>query len=479
MTDIVTNAMADNDGRIKRLKKKGLMICILASLAGILFGMDTGIISGALPFIAHQFKVGIGPQQMIVSSVLLGAAIGTLLSAFLAKPIGRRQTILLAAVIFIVGSLFSAAANSVPVLIMARIMLGLAVGMAAYNAPLYLAEVASAEMRGSLITLYQAMVNLGVVCALVIDLVLTFSGNWRLMLFSLAIPAILLFIGTLFMPASPRWLVLKNRRDDARQVLMDLREGTEEDVLREIYDIERVEKLDHGGWQLFKKNRNFRKVVFLGIGLQAAQQLTGINVMFYYAPKIFSLVGFVSPVAKMWGGVLLAVVLFISTLLTTLFIDRVGRKPLLYWGALDMGVSFLILAYLFSMPMATNASKTAAVLMLLLFIISFAISAGPVIWALCAEINPLKGRGLGMMTSTITNWLVNLVIGLTFLSLLASLGRTNTFILYGVINLALLILYYFYTPETRQVSLEHLEHNLMNGVRLRDIGKSEANHTSV
>ncbi|MEM9243496.1 MAG: sugar porter family MFS transporter [Pseudomonadota bacterium] len=455
----------------KHISWQNITICLLASLAGILFGMDTGIISGALPFIAHEFSANNQGQQIIVSSVLFGAAVGTITSAFLAKPLGRRRTILLAAFIFMVASFFSAIAHSIAHLVMARAALGIAVGMAAYNAPLYLAEVASSEIRGSLVTLYQAMVNLGIVIALVIDLVLTYTGNWRLMLFSLAFPAILLFIGTLLMPPSPRWLILKKQKKAAREVLHKIRQGSEEDILNEIYDIEQVEKLDHEGWSLFKRNGNFRRVVFLGIALQAAQQLTGINVMFYYAPKVFTLVGFVSPISKMWGGVLLGVIDFSFTLLAILFVDRVGRKPLLYWGALGMGAAFLVLAYLFSTPMDTVTLRTIAVLMLVLFMIAFAMSSGPVTWILCSEINPLKGRSLGMMTSTTTNWLVNLVIGATFLTLLSTLGGVKTFILYGVINLALIIIYYFYTPETRKISLEQLEQNLMKGKRLRDIGQ--------
>lgn len=463
--------MVGNYGKsAKAAKKQAILVCLLASLAGILFGMDTGIISGALPFVAHQFSATTLQQEMIVSAVLAGAVIGTIISAMIAKAIGRRKTILVSAIIFIVASILSSLVHSIDALVIARVFLGVAVGMAAYSAPLYLAEVAAVANRGALISLYQAMVNLGIVIALITDLVFTYTASWRLMLFSLAVPAVLLFIGAWCMPSSPRWLVLTGKNALARKVLRSLRQGSNQEIDQEISDIERVEKLDHEGWRLFKHNINFRKVVFLGVALQAAQQITGINVMFYYAPKIFSLLGIVSATGKMWGGVSLGVTDFVFTLVAILFIDRVGRKPLLYGGASGMGLAFLILAYLLSTAMNTVALKMAAIAMLIIFMIAFAMSAGPVIWILCSEINPLKGRSLGTMTSTSTNWIVNLLIGATFLSLLDSLGEVKVFVLYGLINLALLLLYYFYTPETRQVSLEHLEGNLMSGKPLREIG---------
>ncbi|WOO43744.1 sugar porter family MFS transporter [Rubellicoccus peritrichatus] len=448
-----------------------IRICVLGSLAGLLFGMDTGIIGGALPLITKQFLLSTDSKEMVVSAVLFGALLGTISCNFIGKPLGRRRTIMVAALVFVIGSLLSSLAPSRNFLIVARIILGMGVGMAAFSAPLYLSEVSPSKYRGAIISLYQTMVNLGIATAMTIGVAFTYMDTWRPMLFSLAIPAVFLFIGTFFVPPSPRWLVMVKRKDKAVEVLTRIRGSSETEARKEVKAIEEVEAQATEGFEFFRKNRNFRKVIYLGIALQAAQQLTGINIMFYYAPKIFEICGFSSSIARIWGGLSLALLGFICTLSVIAFVDKVGRKPLLYWGAVGMGAAFLGLSGVFYGGIHTTIEQVLAVLMLVIFTAAFFVSSAPVTWILCAEINPLKGRNFGMMLSTCTNWATNLVIAATFLSLLNSAGDVWTFALYGVINLSLLVIYYFFTPETKGVPLEDIEKRLMEGIPLKNIGK--------
>jgi MFS transporter, SP family, galactose:H+ symporter len=450
---------------------KIIVICFVASLAGLLFGMDTGIISGALPFLGKQFHLSTFTQECIVSAVLLGAFIGTVGSGFVSKRLGRKNILLLSACIFIVASGCCALANSADQLIIFRLFLGMAVGMAAFNAPLYLAEMAPKKIRGTLISFYQTMVNIGILTALGVDTYFTYTEDWRSMLAMLGVPAVFMLIGIIFLPKSPRWLILKNRRKEAHKVLKKIRNCSDEQISMELSEIENVVKDEKNGFTLFKQNKNFRKVIYLGIAIQAAQQLTGINVMFYYAPTVFHTIGFETSVAGMWGGVILGVVFVISGFTSLFLVDRYGRRPLLHIGAVFMGIAFVLLSILIHFGIASTFQQVLAVASLVLFMFAFGISSAPIAWIIVSEICPLQGRSFGMAISTSTNWIANFFIGMTFLSILNRFGSQFTFALLGVINFALIIIYFYFTPETKDVSLEDLEKNLMNGIKLRNIGR--------
>jgi MFS transporter, SP family, galactose:H+ symporter len=454
----------------KSLDIKVAFICFIASLSGLLFGMDTGIISGALPFIAKEFHVPTFTQECIVSSVLLGATLSTIVCGFISKKFGRKNILLASALIFIASAICCYLATSSNQLIIFRFCVGIALGFAAFNAPLYLGEIAPTHIRGALVSFYQVMCTTGILVALLVDTYFTYYGEWRSMLGALGIPAIPMFIGILFLPKSPRWLVMTNKTDKARKVLLGLR-SSEAEVEKELKEIELIAKEKDEGFKFFRENKNFRKSVYLGVALQVAQQLTGINIMFYYAPKVFQSLGFQSGVAQMWGGVTLGFTFLIFGIIVIFFVDRIGRKPLLIWGGALMGAAFLILALMFNIGLNSNLTKLLAVGCLILFMIAFAISAGPVVWALCSEIFPLKGRAIGMSSAVTANWVTNFIIGLFFLSVLNALGPQMTFVMLGIVNFLLLIIYIFFTPETKNISLESIEKKLMSGVKLSKIGK--------
>ncbi|GAB6853636.1 sugar porter family MFS transporter [Asaia astilbis] len=449
---------------------KMMLAAILAAVAGLMFGLDIGVISGALGFIAKEFQASDTAQEWIVSSMMFGAAIGALLAGRLSYSLGRKWALILSAALFMIGALCCVAAHSVTLLIVARAILGVAIGIASFVAPLYISEVADEQHRGSLISVYQLMITIGILLAFISDALFAYSGSWRWMLGIVAVPGAVFLIGSLFLPDSPRWLMLRGRHKDALETLTALR-PSREDAEREISEIQEGLKQKQRGFSLFLENPNFRRTVMLGIGLQIVQQLTGINIVMYYAPRIFEVAGFGQD-GQMWGTAIVGLVNMLATFIAIGFVDRWGRRPMLIAGFVIMAVGMGALAVLLSLGHdSSTMMHYLSVGVLLLFITGFAFSAGPLIWVLCAEVQPLQGRDFGIACSTFTNWVANMAVGATFLTLLGTLGASHTFWFYAALNAVFILVTLAFVPETRGVSLESLERKLNQGIRLRDIGR--------
>jgi SP family galactose:H+ symporter-like MFS transporter len=453
-------------------------IGVTAALAGLLFGLDIGVISGAQKFIQKEFQISDEMIQYVVSSLLWGAVLGTLISGFLSARFGRRKAILVSAAIFVAGALACATAPSEHVLIAARLVLGVAVGVASFTAPLYLSEISPQTVRGSMISMYQLMITLGILIAFLSDTWLASyatidgerGGHWRVMLGMIALPAAIMFCGVFLLPESPRWLFLKGFQERAIEVFRRMKLD-ESEIDREVQEIRESLRVRRNGFALFKTNPNFRRAIGLGIGLQIVQQLTGINVIMYYAPRIFALAGFESTVEQMWGTVVIGLTMFLATFIAIAFVDKLGRKPIMYAGLVTMGLALIAVGLLFDNLQKHPELGYSAIFALLIFIIGFAMSAGPIIWVLCSEIYPLAGRDLGVTCSTATNWIANAIVGQTFLSLVVVLGGGGTFLLYGALNALFIVYFIYFVPETKGVSLEKIERNLMSGLPLRRIGR--------
>ncbi|UPG85905.1 sugar porter family MFS transporter [Luteibacter aegosomatis] len=443
--------------------------CILAALAGLMFGLDIGVISGAQQFIQAEFKIDDHMIEWIVSAMMAGAAVGALGAGWMSASLGRKRSLLLGGVLFIAGSLFCASAWSPEILIVARFVLGLAIGVATFTAPLYLAEVAPERIRGAMISTYQLMITTGILLAFLSDTAFSASGNWRWMLGIIAAPGVLFLVGLFFLPDSPRWLLLKGRREDAQVVLAKLR-GDEKVVEKEVADIEEQLKTPQHGWSMFRENPNFRRSVGLGVLLQAMQQFTGMNVVMYYAPRIFKDMGYDTH-AQMWFTAAVGLTNVLATLIAFGLVDRLGRKPILYAGFAIMAIGLGVVGTMMGMGIHSRGEQFFTVGMLLLFIVGFAMSAGPLIWTLCSEVQPLKGRDFGIACSTFTNWVTNMIVGATFLSLLSGFGNAQTFWLYAALNAVFIVLTFWLVPETKGVTLEQIERNLMGGKPLRQIGR--------
>lgn len=446
-----------------------LIIGCLAALAGLMSGLDIGVISGALDLLAKNFHASTFQQEWIVSAMMAGAAVGSLCGGWMSHQIGRKHALLVGAAVFVAGSLACALAWSVPSMIAGRLIMGLAIGVAAFTAPLYLSEIASEQARGAMISTYQLMITAGIFIAFLSNTMFSYSGNWRGMFAVAAVPGVLFLIGVLFLPYSPRWLMMRGRRKEALAVLEDLR-NDHAVAMQEIQNISRQLQQKQRGWSLLRNNANFRRSIFLGMTLQVMQQLAGVNVVMYYAPKIFALAGYVGP-AQLWCTAMVGLVNMLATFIAIGLVDRWGRKPILYTGFLIMAVGMGCLGLMLNRPHLGQTEQIIAVFMLMIYISGFAMSAGPLIWVLCSEVQPLQGRDLGISISTLTNWIANMIVGASFLSLLQWMGNGPTFWLFAGFNLFFVLVTWRFIPETRDMSLEKIEQRLMAGLPLREIGR--------
>jgi SP family galactose:H+ symporter-like MFS transporter len=440
------------------------LIAGTAALAGLLFGFDTGIISGAILFIKNEFQLTPLTEEFLVSAALLGAVGGCVLSGRVTDAIGRRSTILITAGIFSIGSILSAVAPNVAVLTLGRLAVGSAIGVASYTAPLYISEIAPPNLRGGLVTLNQLAITVGILLSYVVDAFFAPGQSWRWMLASGILPAIALEIGVVFLPESPRWLLLHGQRDNAAATLARIR-GTEENQA-EINDILEHAKTGYGKIADLLQPMNIR-VILLGAGLAVIQQVTGINTVIYYAPTIFQAAGFQSGQASIIATAGVGLMNVVMTIVSIPLVDRLGRRPLLLTSLIGMLISLVCLALGFAI--GGPALKWIGVGSLVLYIASFAIGLGPVFWLLISEIFPLNIRGQAASIATMVNWLSNFLVSVTFLSLLNGLGTVWTFPLYAALSAAGLCYCFALVPETKGVPLERMERNLRLGRPLREL----------
>ena len=436
----------------------------IAALAGLLFGFDTGIISGAILFIKSEFHLAPLTEEFLVSAALIGAVCGCVLSGRVTDAIGRRSTILITAGVFSVGSIVSAIAPNVGLLVVGRLAVGLAIGVASYTAPLYIGEIAPPNLRGGLVTLNQLAITVGILLSYVVDALFAPNQSWRWMLASGVLPAIALELGVVFLPESPRWLLLHGFRERATKTLARIR-ATENNGA-EIDEI--LEHAQTGSGKIAELLRPMTmRVIFLGAGLAVIQQVTGINTVIYYAPTIFQAAGFQSAQASITATAGVGLVNVIMTIVSIPLVDRVGRRPLLLSSLTGMLLSLVLLAIGFAL--GGPALKWIGVFSLVVYIASFAIGLGPVFWLLISEIFPLNIRGQAASIATTANWLSNFFVSLTFLSLLNGLGNVWTFLVYAVLSAGGLWYCFALVPETKGVPLERIERNLRAGRKLREL----------
>ena len=450
-------------------KAAAVFTCVLGGLAGLMFGLDIGVISGAQQFIQHDFRISDTTLEHIVSWMMLGAAAGAIGAGWLSSALGRKKSLLWGSLVFVVASVICGIGSSVQVLLIGRLILGVSIGILSFTAPLYLAEIAPENIRGAMVSIYQLMITIGIFLAFLSDTAFSYSGNWHWMLGVIAIPGALFFVGVFALPESPRWLMMRGLNEQATKVLTKLR-GNTAVVQKEEAEIAEQLKIPQRGWHMFLENRNFRRSVGLGILLQIVQQFTGMNVVMYYAPRIFQDMGYHTE-AQLWFTAIVGLVNVLATLIAIFLVDKWGRKPILYTGFSVMAIGLGVVGTMMHLGIVTQPERLFTVAMLLVFIVGFAMSAGPLIWILCSEVQPIKGRDFGIAISTLTNWVANFVVGFTFLSLLNNFGHAQTFWLYAGFNVVFLVITFFLIPETKGVTLEHIERNLMAGKPLRKIGQ--------
>jgi SP family galactose:H+ symporter-like MFS transporter len=428
---------------------------LFAALGGLLFGYDTGVISGALIFIKREFGLTTIAEEIVVSGVLLGATIGAIAGGKAADLYGRRRVLLVTAAIFGIGALASAVAPSPMILIVSRVGLGLAIGLASTNVPVYLSEVAPPHARGWVVSLFQLAVTIGIVVAYLTDY--AFAGieeGWRWMLGLAVVPALVFGAGMFFLPETPRWLIRGGHHQVAHRVLVRIREPADVNIEIEEIKASLAQQAESGHWMDLLR-RQVRPALVVGLGLAVFQQITGINTVIYYAPKILQAAGFNSASGAILATVGVGIVNVAMTILAMFLVDRAGRRPLLLVGIAGMIVTLGVLGLSFRYPSGQLA--WIAVICLMGYVASFAISLGPIFWLLIAEIYPLKIRGLAEGTAATCNWASNLIVSLTFLTLVEKLGASSTFLLYAFASVASWLFAYNFVPETKGRTLEQIE----------------------
>ena len=452
----------------------GRMIYFFGALGGVLFGYDTGVISGALLFIPNDFKLTPFLQGAIVAGLLLGAMIGAAFAGRLSDRLGRRRLIIIAAVVFTGGALLAAAAPTVWVLIAARVIIGLAVGSAALVVPLYLSEIAPTEVRGAITSLNQLMIVCGILAAFIVNAILASSGDWRLMLGLAAVPSMVLLVGMLFMPETPRYLVHTGEEKTAHKVLEEL-PGDErpEERIEEIRDVDSEEEGETGLAALWRA-KWVRPALLVATGLAVFQQLVGINTIIYYAPTTLTNVGF-AKTSAIYANLIIGVINVGMTVIAIKIIDRVGRKPMLFAGVAGMVTSLLVLGIsLSALPTPHHPGDPAAIITLVClatFIASFAATWGPVVWVMIPEVLPLSVRGTAMGVAVFGNWAANFAVSQTFPPLLKALGPGTVFIGYAVLGVIAGLFVKAFVTETKGHSLEEIEADLQRRAGRRDRGQ--------
>lgn len=438
-----------------RIKKFVLTVVIIAALGGALFGYDTGVISGVLVFLTPDFGLSQTQVGVLTSSLLIGAAIGSITGGWMADRWGRRATLLFAGALFLVGALAQAAAPDVTVMIITRLILGVGVGTASLVVPMYVSEIAPPTYRGRLVSMNSLMIASGQLLAYVVNAALAPTGNWRLMLTMAAIPAVALLVGMYFMPDSPRWYLKKGREDDARKVLQ--RSYYPENVEPTIREIEHTEAADAAVRDSLRdqlRKPKVRALFVTGVGLAVIQQFVGVNTVIYYAPSTLVAAG-MGDSAAVTSSIGIGVGAVLGVIIGMSLIDRVGRRPLMFVGLSVMVVALVGMGAIERLTQSTATGYLLLVLMVV-YICSFQLGVGVPTWLLISEILPAPIRATAMSICTFVIWMGNFVVSLVFPPLGELWGASTMFFIFAVVSALSLVFCFRRVPETKGVTLDQL-----------------------
>lgn len=475
--------------KAKHSKTYVITIAAIASIGGLLFGFDIGVISGAGIFLQDAKGWGVTASQLewIASASLIGAVLGALFCGRITDILGRKKVILASAFLATIGTFLAGAATSIFVLVVGRLITGVAIGVASFAVPLYISEVSPTKMRGALVTLNQLLISVGFKLASISDYVIADDANpfcWRWMFYIGIFPGIALLLGMIFLPETPRWLIFKGFEEKGRAVLEKVEDPQliEESIGKMKADVARDNE-SASYKELFKPW--LRNALIIAIGIMFFQQLSGLNTLLYYSPQIFKMTGITSNTQSIIPTILIGIVGFIFTILSIFLLDRFGRRRLYFFGVGGMVLSLLSIGFMFYFFNELGTSLTYFALFAMFFYMAFyAISLGPLGWLLVSEVFPLKVRGAGMSLASVSNWLFNGVVAFSFFKLVKVLTISGTEIivdgknlgnpagaywLYAFIGILGLLWGYFYIPETKGVSLESIEDQWREGKSPREI----------
>ncbi|MDO0924598.1 sugar porter family MFS transporter [Streptomyces sp. TG1A-8] len=456
MPETVTRAAATAPQRSRR-PVQVYAVAAVSALGGLLFGYDTGIISGALLYLRQDLHLSSQQQEIVVGVILVGAMIGALVSGRLAGRHGRRRIVFWVAIVFAAGALGAAAAPDTGTLVAARLVLGLAVGGASNMVPVYIAEVAPPAIRGRLMVLFQLMVAIGQLIAYLCGWLLAGSGGWRVMFGLAVVPAAVLAFGMTRLPESPRWLVEQGRPDAAGAVLRRLR-PPEADIAAEIAGIREVSVSAPRQDSRALLQPWLRPALVVALGVAAFSQLTGINAIVYYAPTILSDAGFGESVALV-TGIGIGAMLVVAGITGAIAVDAIGRRRTMLWFLPLSGLAMAVLGLAFLMH-DSSAQHWIVIVALFAYILCNGIGMQSVVWLIAPEILPLGVRGPATSLATVTVWGFDLLIAATALTAIDLVGRSGTFFLYAALNAVCVVFVLLKVPETRNRPLEDIERAL-------------------
>jgi len=429
-----------------------ISITVVAAIGGLIFGFDTAIVAGATRYMKEQFSLNSLQEGWAVSVVLIGCMFGAGLAGPVSDRVGRRRFMLISAVLFLVSAVGCALPRTITEFVIFRFVGGLGIGSAAVLSPLYIAEVSPARIRGALVSVNQMAIVTGILIAYFINWVFAGTGpsNWRYMYATGALPSILFFLLLLKVPESPRWLVKRGREEEANLVLTQV--DTAEAAARGLREIKETLALEEGSFrELFKPG--FRRPIVIAVVLAVFQQVTGINAILYYAPRIFESAGF-GRMSAIGQSTVIGFANMIFTVVAIVLADRVGRRPLLLVATGGMGVSLVLLGAAFKFQFLP---PSALLFVILLYIAFFASAMGPLVWVVMAEIFPIRMRGAAMGLATLILWFADFVVTLSFPVISDKLNASAAFWLYAVMCALDLVFMIFYLPETKGKSLEEIE----------------------
>lgn len=436
-------------------------IVLVSTFGGLLFGYDTGVINGALPYMSDDFKLTSFTEGLITSILLLGAAIGAIFGGRLSDGIGRRKNILFLSILFFISTIGCTFSPSVIGMVIFRFLLGMAVGGASVAVPTFIAEMSPSDRRGRMVTRNELMIVGGQLLAFVFNAILGNMmdgvGVWRYMLGIAAVPAIFLFFGMMKVPESPRWLVKKGRNEEALSVLRKIR--PEEQAQAELKEIEIAVAKESGLKEASFKDITvpwMRRIIFLGIAISFVTQATGVNSIMYYGTEILRQAGFGTSAALI-GNIANGIISVLATIVGIWLLGRVGRRSMMLTGLTGTTLTLLLIGIL---SFTVKSSEVLPYVMLILTVTFLAFmqgAIGPVLWVSLSEIFPLRLRGFGMGISVFFLWMTNFVIGLLFPIMLDKMGLSSTFLMFAGIGCISIFLMAKFLPETKGRTLEEIE----------------------
>jgi sugar porter (SP) family MFS transporter len=465
-----------------------VVIASIAATGGLLFGFDTGVISGAIPFLQDFFELTDAQVENVTALGLIGAVMGALFTGRITDYLGRKKVILASAFIFATGAIWTGLAPTVPQLMVSRFYLGLAIGVSSFAVPLYISEIAPTKIRGTLVSMFQLLITVGILAAYLSDRAFADNNDlesWRPMLLVGVVPAVILFTGMFFLPETPRWLMSKGREEESRKVLSRTEDADLLDTVIAEMKQEITRDKSRTDWkEIFKPW--LRNALIIAAGIMFFQQFVGINTVIYYSPKIFLAAGFEGAEAAIAASIIVGVVNVFFTIVSLFVIDRLGRRKLYFIGLSGITLSLIGMGLGFMIP---GAGKWFLVISMLVYIAFFAISLGPLGWLIITEVFPTRVRGLGSSIGSLSNWGFNTLVVWTFFKMASAIGNAkevvipegqvlsdvcptcvgSVFWIFAAVALIGLVWGYFFIPETKGVTLEEIEEHWRNGGKPRKL----------